>query len=993
MIDSSDPPLLAIVVLSVGAAPELADAVRSVLDQGGPVEIVVVNSGGGDVAPLLPAAGRDIRVISVDEILWPGAARNRGIEATSAPFVAFLAADCTAQPGWVAARLRRHLRGAPAVASAIVNNDPDNAVATAYHLVHTGTRDVRIPPARAMRYGASYARWMFDRYGLFREDMRVAEDSEFHQRLLREHRPVWAPDVRTVHRNPTHLWPALRQHFARGRNNGLYWAERARRRFIHRTRKAVAASLSDLDQLIPKPHPAGRAWMRLVITMLVLANQLGRTAGRRRASPAVRVEAIARAHIRAGRWRRAARKWGEAAALRSDAPGPLRAQAAALANAGDHAGAVKVHRGLSARYPDDCSVQIGLAHALLAGGSFSEALDTWHALAARFGRRLPIVEGLALTQLARDDRTAAEQLFAELSETFPESPTGVLGRAEAALAKQDWEVALGQLRALGQRHGNVVALERAAEISTYLGRDRDADEVLELLRTADAEGVSYLSARLGTLTSRNDWSGVDGVLERYRADIVSGPSLLAPMVDALNMAGQSERALQLIADAAAISSRRYQGLRLATHLHVGQTETALKVFAELPEVRSLSVSSFTALAAAAYDDRGAEAAAALVGGAARSASRPALRFAAVFQGCRLESLAGLERGPPSLAVEDGSCEARLARVLDGLPGPSDPQSDIVLLKDHCSVFARLRATRADFAPDPSFVAADAVKVAAAIASAVGEERAFSLVRLGDGEGNMLPYREPYARYRGTDYAATQRVWWGRAEDAAGDLEAQLRRAIDSADVVGMPDLFRLSYVSSYAVLQGASGRSRNVRGLLAAFDYGAHLPEALLTSCHVHQALGHWGMWDILLPQLGTVSLVTCHEGLGAALAQQFGIEISATHLIPPEFKHASKFTDVSAGRHYPDVFESLREPLSKVPKGRVVLVAAGMLGKIYCDWIKSAGGIALDVGSAADHWCGYNTRPAHETVAYRTPRGVRARIEELAKTDPLVASIVHLRG
>jgi tetratricopeptide (TPR) repeat protein len=989
--DTAEPPQLAVVVLSVGAAPELADAVRSLLDQGVPIELAVVNSGGGDVTALLPdAKTRGIQIVSTDELLWPGAARNRGIEATSAPFVGFLAADCRAEPGWVAARLRHHLRGAPAVASAIVNDSPRNVVATAYHLVHTSSRDVNVPPDEATLNGASYARWLFDRYGSFREDLRVAEDTEFnHHRLRKEHWPVWAPEVRTVHRNSEHLWPALLQHFKRGYNNGFYWAERPHQPFVLRTRKRVAKLLRILDEQIAKPHPASRSWLRTVLTVSVLANQLGRALGRRGASPAVRLEAIARAHASARRWQGAAKKWRAVVARSGNAQGPLRSHAAALARAGEHSGAVEIHRRLAALYPDDCSVHVGHAHALLAGGSPGQALAIWDSAAARFGRRPAIVEGLAVTQLALGNAAAAELLFRELAEILPESSMVEWGLAETALARQDWDAALTHLRAFGER-GNVSALSRGAAVSTYLGRPLEADKFLELLRVARGAGAAYYDALIDVLAARNDWPAIDAVLQRFRPEIVSSPTLAAT-VDALNMAGRSDRALELIAEAVAKGQHPHQGARLATHLHIGQTATALKVFAENPQVSSLSISSFTALAVAAYEANGAEAASALVGEAAEPGNRDALRFAAMFQSCRLESLAALDREPPGLAI--GYCEERLAQLLIGVPERADGPSTATLVKAYCDVFARLRASKAGIAPDPSFVAADAVRVAATIASAVREGRAFSLVRLGDGEGNMLPYGAPYERFRPTDYAATQRVWWGRAQDEADSLESLLRAAVDGADVVGIPDLFRLSYVTSYSALRGANGRSRNVRGLVAAFEYGTHHPQALLTSCHIHQALSHWGMWDILLPQLGSVSLITCHAGLGPALGEQFGLEIACTYLVPPEAKHAAKFTTSPPGLHFPDVFESLRGPLGRVPQGHVVLVAAGMLGKIYCHWIKSAGGIALDVGSAADHWCGYNTRPAHETLAYRTPPRVRARMEELAKTDPLVASIVHLRG
>ena len=62
---------------------------------------------------------------------------------------------------------------------------------------------------------------------------------------------------------------------------------------------------------------------------------------------------------------------------------------------------------------------------------------------------------------------------------------------------------------------------------------------------------------------------------------------------------------------------------------------------------------------------------------------------------------------------------------------------------------------------------------------------------------------------------------------------------------------------------------------------------------------------------------------------------------------------------HFPDYFNDLCSSISVAYKGEVFLVAAGFLGKIYCNIIKEQGGIALDIGSAADYWLNYNTRQA----------------------------------
>ena len=127
----------------------------------------------------LAAAGLSrVRVFSREERLYPGAARNLGIRVTSAPYVAFLAADCSAGRGWAAGRLAAHRAGAAAVASAVVNAYPDSNAAWAGNLLLHSRLHESTPPARRLRYLLSYDRTLFDRYGYFREDLRASEDTE-----------------------------------------------------------------------------------------------------------------------------------------------------------------------------------------------------------------------------------------------------------------------------------------------------------------------------------------------------------------------------------------------------------------------------------------------------------------------------------------------------------------------------------------------------------------------------------------------------------------------------------------------------------------------------------------------------------------------------------------------------------------------------------------------------------------------------------------------
>jgi glycosyltransferase involved in cell wall biosynthesis len=281
---------LACAVLSYRDEPFLVEAVRSVLDQGIPVEVVVVNSGGGDPAGRLAAAGLGVPVHSFPERLYPGAVRNVGIDQTRAPYLAFLAADCLAAPGWAAARLREHRAGAAAVASAPTNAYPESSTAWASLLLLHNRRLAVTRPSQQLLYSLSYDRSLFDRFGRFREDLRAGEDTEFNARFREHAHTVLAPDAVTAHRYPTELGTMLRDAFRRGRLQARIQGA-IEGRGPRNVRVALRGPFSVLRSLLvsgrsPRPERGRllRAWP------LVIAGAVAYTAGALTASSSSRAE-------------------------------------------------------------------------------------------------------------------------------------------------------------------------------------------------------------------------------------------------------------------------------------------------------------------------------------------------------------------------------------------------------------------------------------------------------------------------------------------------------------------------------------------------------------------------------------------------------------------------------------------------------------------------------------------------------------------------------
>lgn len=245
----SSGPQLCAVVMSYRNQDTVLEAVDSLRAQGEPLEIVVSHSGGGPTPELLAEHG--VTFVASQERRLPGAARNAGIAATSAPFVSFLAADCLATPGWAAARMARHRAGAGAVANSLAPAEDDLCSRAAWIFEHS-SRLPLVEPIVDGLHGVSYARELLEAQGPFREDVLVGEDTAMNEGLIAAGVEIeWAPEIVTLHRYPTSAPQVIRDAWARGRRRAQASSE-PRGSVVWSTAKSLPQAVSRAREARPQ---------------------------------------------------------------------------------------------------------------------------------------------------------------------------------------------------------------------------------------------------------------------------------------------------------------------------------------------------------------------------------------------------------------------------------------------------------------------------------------------------------------------------------------------------------------------------------------------------------------------------------------------------------------------------------------------------------------------------------------------------------------------
>jgi hypothetical protein len=228
---------------------------------------------------------------------------------------------------------------------------------------------------------------------------------------------------------------------------------------------------------------------------------------------------------------------------------------------------------------------------------------------------------------------------------------------------------------------------------------------------------------------------------------------------------------------------------------------------------------------------------------------------------------------------------------------------------------------------------------------------FSMVRLSDGEGYLFPDGH---HFREADVANRERHWWGTELPTALRYEiiGEARQAIADADVVGIPAIYR--FIRDHGESSRSLAQSLQGRGLLEVLAgvSGIVSSSALITEDKANVAL--FSDPATLLPLIEaarTVIIVSSvvPENLPLVLGSSNRLK---TITIPTH--HKTMLNDIysKGSQILPFLYRSILNELDQiVAPGDLVLVAGGIIGKIFLGHARAKGAVALDLGHVVDDW------------------------------------------
>ena len=213
----------------------------------------------------------------------------------------------------------------------------------------------------------------------------------------------------------------------------------------------------------------------------------------------------------------------------------------------------------------------------------------------------------------------------------------------------------------------------------------------------------------------------------------------------------------------------------------------------------------------------------------------------------------------------------------------------------------------------------------------------SIVRCGDGEKIVL---DGFSKFANFNAVLKRQLGFSPPISHAEEIRNNLIRAINGCDILGVP---------RHKNIDNLGKDWRDVEQTIKIYCNATDKR----CSLDIHYDFLNAGYFNKLLKDREEVYYISCRD-LDFAFQKAYNIRYPHRYEIAPE----AKFTTYEGKPHYPDQFVRVERWMEKAnPKGKLLLVGAGFIGKIYCNWWRDMGGKAFDIGSVFDEWAGRVTR------------------------------------
>jgi len=255
-------------------------------------------------------------------------------------------------------------------------------------------------------------------------------------------------------------------------------------------------------------------------------------------------------------------------------------------------------------------------------------------------------------------------------------------------------------------------------------------------------------------------------------------------------------------------------------------------------------------------------------------------------------------------------------------------------------------------------------IVARIKRALERQEPLSLVRVGNGEGNAISLVEEPASdaiFRGFDFEFESQNGISIEVEAAVAFSKQVVEAIKSADIQG----YRIQRFDEKALVRQCLARHAFSPALGITYAralFYRQLIDENTTSTWFTNAWIHLNLidhFDALIDSARRVVVITGRQELEAKFRDRLGSRLHRFARVPVQGYVPQSLAD----SHFQQ-FEQIRALIEReVDSGMLVLIGAGLFGKIYCQDARDAGAVAIDMGSAFDLFAGVATRPIHRQI------------------------------